>query len=85
MSGGAAGRFSLSRHLPALRYDNFRLLFFATLGSGVGTWMATIALTLDIEQRTDSAWWVSALFIVTFLLLRILKVDPSATNAPGSW
>ncbi len=67
MSGGAAGRFSLSRHLPALRYDNFRLLFFATLGSGVGTWMATIALTLDIEQRTDSAWWVSALFIVTFL------------------
>ncbi len=67
MSGGAAGRFSLSRHMPALRYDNFRLLFFATLGSGVGTWMATIALTLDIEQRTDSAWWVSALFIVTFL------------------
>jgi MFS family permease len=53
--------------MPALRYDNFRLLFFATLGSGVGTWMATIALTLDIKQRTDSPWWVSALFIVTFL------------------
>ncbi len=67
MSDGAGGRFSLSRHLPALRYANFRLLFFATLGSGVGTWMATIALTLDIKQRTDSPWWVSALFIVTFL------------------
>ena len=67
MSDGAGGRFSLSRHMPALRYDNFRLLFFATLGSGVGTWMATIALTLDIKQRTDSPWWVSALFIVTFL------------------
>jgi MFS family permease len=67
VSDGAGGRFSLSRHMPALRYDNFRLLFFATLGSGVGTWMATIALTLDIKQRTDSPWWVSALFIVTFL------------------
>jgi MFS family permease len=53
--------------MPALRYANFRLLFFATLGSGVGTWMATIALTVDIERRTDSPWWVSALFIVTFL------------------
>ena len=53
--------------MPALRYDNFRLLFFATLGSGVGTWMATIALTVDIERRTESPWWVSALFIATFL------------------
>jgi MFS family permease len=67
VSDGAGGRFSLSRRMPALRYANFRLLFFATLGSGVGTWMATIALTLDIKQRTDSPWWVSALFIVTFV------------------
>jgi MFS family permease len=50
-----------------LRHDNFRLLFFATLGSGAGTWMATIALTADITSRTESPWWVSALFIVTFL------------------
>src|SRR6478736_1987591 len=46
---------------------SFRLLFLATLGSGVGTWMATIALTVDVKDRTDSTWWVSALFIVTFL------------------
>jgi MFS family permease len=45
----------------------FRLLFVATLGSGVGTWMATIALTADVTDRTHSAWWVSALFLVTFL------------------
>ena len=50
-----------------LRHDNFRLLFFATLGSGVGTWMATIALTVDVYDRTTLDWWVSALFIVTFL------------------
>jgi MFS family permease len=48
-------------------YENYRLLFFATLGSGIGTWMATIALTLDVTKRTGSPWWVSALFVVTFL------------------
>ena len=48
MSGTAGGRFSPSRRAAVLRYENFRLLFFATLGSGVGTWMATIALTVDI-------------------------------------
>jgi len=45
----------------------YRLLFLATLGSGLGTWMATIALTRDIQLKTHSTWWVSVLFIVTFL------------------
>jgi MFS family permease len=67
VNGSAGGRFSLSRRVAVLRYENFRLLFFATLGSGVGTWMATIALTVDITHRTGSPWWVSVLFIVTFL------------------
>ena len=67
MIKGPGGWFSLSRRGAVLRYDNFRLLFFATLGSGIGTWMATIALTADITHRTDSPWWVSLLFIVTFL------------------
>jgi MFS family permease len=49
------------------RAPGFRLLFLATLGSGVGTWMATIALTADVTARTESPWWVSALFVVTFL------------------
>ena len=39
----------------------------ATLGSGLGTWMATIALAHDINHRTHSSWWVGALFVVTFL------------------
>lgn len=43
------------------------MLFVATLGSAVGTWMATIALTVDVQSRTQSAWWVSALFAVTLL------------------
>src|SRR5437879_6456925 len=49
------------------RSGSFRLLFVATLGSGLGTWMATIALTADVTARTGSPWWVSLLFIVTFL------------------
>ena len=37
----------LRRQLSVLRTaPSFRLLFLATLGSGVGTWMATIALTV---------------------------------------
>ncbi|HUZ82017.1 MAG TPA: MFS transporter [Gaiellaceae bacterium] len=67
MIGDAGGRLSLSRRMAVLRYDNFRLLFIATLGSGIGTWMATIALTADITHRTESPWWVSVLLIVTFL------------------
>ncbi|MGH3003262.1 MAG: MFS transporter [Gaiellaceae bacterium] len=58
----------LRRQLGMLRRaTSFRLLFLATLGSGVGTWMATIALTADVTARTGSPWWVSALFVVTFL------------------
>jgi MFS family permease len=58
----------LRRQLGLLRRrGSFRLLFLATLESGLGTWMATIALTADVTARTDSPWWVSALFVVTFL------------------
>ena len=45
----------------------FRLLFTATLGSAIGTYATTIALTGDIEGRTDSTWWVALLFLVTFM------------------
>ena len=60
-------RRSAARSSCSRRAASFRLLFLATLGSGVGTWMATIALTADVTDRTHSPWWVSALFIVTFL------------------
>jgi MFS family permease len=59
---------TLGRQFALLRRAaSFRLLFLATLGSGVGTWMATIALTADVTARTHSPWWVSALFLVSFL------------------
>jgi MFS family permease len=49
------------------RNGMFRLLFTATLGSAIGTYATTIALTTDIDARTQSTWWVSLLFVVTFM------------------
>ena len=59
---------ALRRQLDLLRVaPSFRLLFLATLGSSVGTWLATVALTVDVFDRTQSGQWVSALLIVEFL------------------
>ena len=41
--------------------------FLATLGSGIGTWLAAIALTVDVYDRTHSGEWVSALLVADFL------------------
>jgi MFS family permease len=45
----------------------FGLLWLATLGSGLGTGVATIALVVDVWDRTGSGKWVSALLLVEFL------------------
>jgi MFS family permease len=45
----------------------FRRLFIATFASGLGTWIAVIALTVDVYDRTGSATWVGALLIADFL------------------
>jgi MFS family permease len=55
-------QLSLLRRAPSFRY-----LFFATLGSGLGTWLAVIALTVDVFDRTGSGKWVSALLIASFV------------------
>jgi MFS family permease len=46
---------------------DFRLLFFATIGSSLGTLLATIALVIDVKDRTNSGPWVAALMFVEFL------------------
>jgi MFS family permease len=46
---------------------SFRLLFTSTLISGLGTWIAVIALSIDILDRTHSGVWISALLIADFL------------------
>jgi MFS family permease len=49
------------------RAPGFRLLFLATLGSSLGTLLATVALVLDVKDRTNSGPWVGALMFVEFL------------------
>jgi MFS family permease len=49
------------------RSSSFRALFLATTASGLGTWLAVIALTVDVYDRTHSPEWVSALLVADFL------------------
>ena len=49
------------------RAPPFRSLFVATFGSSLGTLLAVVALTVDVERRTGSGTWVGALLIVDFL------------------
>lgn len=62
----------------------FRQLFIATLASGVGTWLAVIALTVDVYDRTGSGRWVSALLIADFLPMIVigLTLGPLVDRLP---
>src|SRR5436305_2433735 len=55
------------RFLRLLRLPGFRLLFLSTSASSFGTLLATVALAVDVKDRTDSGLWVGALMIVEFL------------------
>ncbi|HWB21767.1 MAG TPA: MFS transporter [Gaiellaceae bacterium] len=55
------------RRLALLGNSRFRLLFFATFGSGIGSWLAVIALQVDVYDRTHSGWWVGALLVGNIL------------------
>ena len=60
-----ADRFG--RQVALLRHARFRLLFFATFASGIGNWLALIALQIDVYDRTQSGWWVGALLVANIL------------------
>jgi MFS family permease len=58
----------LARQREVLRSSpSFRLLFTSYLISGLGTFIAVIALTVDVYDRTHSGKWVAALLIADFL------------------
>ncbi len=63
----AVARAPLRRRLRLLAHGRFRLLFLATLGSSFGSWLALIALQVDVYDRTRSGWWVAALLVATIL------------------
>jgi MFS family permease len=49
------------------RAPAYRLLFFATLGSTLGTLLAAIALVVEVKDKTQSGLWVGALLVAQFL------------------
>jgi MFS family permease len=63
----------VSRHVTGRRLGllgrepGFRSLFLATFGSGLGTWLALVALQIDVLRRTHSPLWMSALLIADIL------------------
>jgi len=63
----AAPRLGLIRRAP-----DYRRLFLATLSSGAGTFLAAVALTVDVFDRTGSGKWVSALLIADFLPIIVI-------------
>ena len=49
------------------RVRPLRLLFLAAFGSGFGTWLAFVALNLDVWERTHSGTWIAGLLLADFL------------------
>src|SRR2546423_6689820 len=63
----ATVRLRLRRRATLFANTRFRLLFLATFGSGIGTWLAVVALQIDVYDRTHSGWWVGGLLIANIL------------------
>jgi MFS family permease len=59
---------AVARQLDLVKRSRpFRLLFLATFGSGFGTWLAVIALQVDVADRTDSGAWIALLLVANIL------------------
>jgi len=65
----ATGRLS-----PLRRNRGFALLFWATAGSAIGTYLAALALSVDIFDRTGSGAWLAALLIADFLPIVVIGI-----------
>ncbi|MBA3384524.1 MAG: MFS transporter [Actinobacteria bacterium] len=54
------------------RVRDFRLLFLAAVGSGLGTRLAVMALMVDVWDRTHSGKWVAALLVADFVPIIVI-------------
>jgi MFS family permease len=62
-----------TRRLAILRRSpSFGYLFFATAGSSFGTYLAAVALVLQVQELTDSGVWIAALLIADFLPIVVI-------------
>src|SRR3954466_5665314 len=62
MELGLGARMELLGRAPA-----FRRLLVAAVASGIGTWLAFVALTVDVWDKTHSSVWIAALLAADFL------------------
>lgn len=61
------------RHLSLVRgARDFRLLFVAAIGSGLGTRLAVMALMVDVWDRTHSGKWIAALLVTDFVPIIVI-------------
>ena len=65
-------RSATSDQFALFRYAGVRRVFWATLISSAGTWLAFVALALDIYDRTHSSVWVGALLVTETLPIALL-------------
>jgi len=65
-------RSTSSDQFALFRYAGVRRLFWATLISSAGTWLAFVALAFDVYDRTHSSVWVGALFVTETLPIALL-------------
>ncbi len=63
----SSSRLGLLRRSPSFGY-----LFLATAGSSFGTYLAAVALTLQVYDATESGTWVAALLIADFLPIVVI-------------
>jgi MFS family permease len=63
----STSRLGLLRRSPSFGY-----LFLATAGSSFGTYLAAVALVLQIQDLTGSGVWVAALLIADFLPIVVI-------------
>src|SRR6188768_1103140 len=63
----SSSRLGLLRRSPSFGY-----LFLASAGSSFGTYLAAVALTLQVYDETKSGTWVAALLIADFLPIVVI-------------
>jgi MFS family permease len=65
-------RSATSKQVALFHYAGVRPLFWATLISSTGTWLAFVALAIDVYDRTHSSVWVGALLVSETLPIALL-------------
>ncbi len=78
----SSSRLGLLRRSPSFGY-----LFLATAGSSFGTYLAAVALVLQIKELTESGAWIAALLIADFLPIVVigLLLGPLIDRVSRRW